>query len=321
MNKDILVYIETMDNAPVKLSLETLSCAYDLSRELGSNSIALVIGEVEDLNSLTNAGADKVINVKRDAFNAEEYAYVISEIAKKYEVGTVLVGASNDGKDIAAYVASNLKTSAVTSVQSIEIVDGELEYTSPEHGGTVLAVQKLDPSKVQVASIRSGSFPKKTDLVNEGEVIEEEVSEKPDLKTIIKEVVEVASESVNLEDAEIIVTCGRGASTGEAYELVKQLADTLNAPISGTRPVIDDGILPKASQIGQSGKIVAPKLYIGCGVSGAVQHISGIQGSDFIVAINKDEAAPIFNIADVGIVGAAEKILPIFIEEIKKVKA
>ena len=138
--------------------------------------------------------------------------------------------------------------------------------------------------------------------------------------TIIKESVTEIAETVNLEEAEVIVSCGRGMGTPEGLALVEELAKVLGGAIGATRPVTESGLVARTQQVGQSGKIVSPKLYIGCGVSGATQHVSGILGSDYIVAINKDEDAPIFEVSDVGIVGNGMDVLPIFIEEIKKVK-
>ncbi|WP_455257922.1 electron transfer flavoprotein subunit alpha/FixB family protein [Peptoniphilus asaccharolyticus] len=318
MTKDFLVYIETKDNTPIKGSLEVLSKAHELSRKLNSKVIAVVIGANIDKSTLASNGADYTVSVKRDEFNARDYASIIEKIAKEKDVFAVFMAGTLDGKDISAYVAYKLDTVAVTDAQLIEIEEDILKFTSPTYGATVLTESKINSDKIQVATIRAGSFEKKDNL-NENAIEEEVEIEKEETITNIKNVFEEAKGSISLEDAEIIVTCGRGASKGEGYELVNDLANILNAPISGTRPVIDDGILPKTSQIGQSGKIVAPKLYIGCGVSGSVQHVSGIQSSNFIIAINKDEDAPIFNISDIGIVGDCEKILPIFNEEVKKI--
>lgn len=318
MTKDFLIYVETKENTPIKSSLEVLSKAHELSRELNSRVIAVVISENADTSMLASSGADVVINVKREEFNARDYAEIISKIATEKDVKFVLMAGTLDGKDISAHTAFKLDSISVTDVQSIEVEEDDIKFMYPTYGSTVLTEAKINSEKIKVANIRLGSFEKKENL-NDSATEENIEIEKVELKTNIKSVFEESQGTIALEDAEIIVTCGRGASKGEGYELVNELAKILKAPISGTRPVIDDGILPKTSQIGQSGKIVAPKLYIGCGVSGSVQHVSGIQSSNFIIAINKDEDAPIFNISDIGIVGDCEKILPLFNTEINKI--
>lgn len=319
--KNILVYIEVEQGSPNKLSLETLSKASEIAKELSAKSVAVVIENINEdgVNKLKGAGADVIVKTNREEYSPEDFANIIAKVAAKNEIKTILVPGSLNGKDVAAYLSAKLDTVSITNVCDIKVQGDELTFVSPTYGGTVLTEMKLN-TDTYVATVRSGSFEKREDLNGAGEVVEEEIS-KDDIKAIIKDVIKAAGADINLEDAPVIVTCGRGASTGKSFELVNKLAQVLDAPISGTRPVIDDGILPKTSQIGQSGKIVSPDLYIGCGVSGAVQHISGMKASKFIVAINKDEDAPIFEMADVGIVGDCEKILPLFIEEIEKIKS
>lgn len=320
--KNILTYIEIKDGAPIKLSLESLSKASEIAAEKGTKSIALITCELADgeLAKVKAAGAEEIVVVKRDAYNMEDFTNIIVEVSKKYECEDIFLPGSLDGKDLAANVAASLDTVSVTNVMEIKFDGEELIYVTPSYGATVLTESKVNKAP-RVIAVRAGSFDKRDDLNGAGNLVEENIEEVKDLKSLIRDVVISAGAEINLEDAPIIVTCGRGASSDEIFPLVKELADALGAPISGTRPVIDDGVLPKASQIGQSGKIVSPALYIGCGVSGAVQHISGMENSGFILAINKDEDAPIFNIADVGIVGDCKVIIPLLIEEVKKLKA
>lgn len=320
--KNILTYIEIKDGAPIKLSLESLSKASEIAAEKGTKSIALITCELADgeLAKVKAAGAEEIVVVKRDAYNMEDFTNIIVEVSKKYECEDIFLPGSLDGKDLAANVAASLDTVSVTNVMEIRFDGEELIYVTPSYGATVLTESKVNKTP-RVIAVRAGSFDKRDDLKGAGNLVEENIDEVKDIKSIIREVVMSAGDEINLEDAPIIVTCGRGAASDEIFPLVKELADAFGAPISGTRPVIDDGVLPKASQIGQSGKIVSPTLYIGCGVSGAVQHISGMENSGFILAINKDEDAPIFNIADVGIVGDCKVILPLLIEEVKKLKA
>jgi len=175
----------------------------------------------------------------------------------------------------------------------------------------------FNKDKTLVVAVRSGACKKEVFEGASGEVTKEKAAEK-NLFTKIAEIVQEISESVNLEEAEVIVAGGRGMGSKENFELVKQLADVCGGVVGATRPATEDEWIPRSHQVGQSGKIVAPKLYIACGISGATQHISGIMGSDYIVAINKDEDAPIFDVADIGIVGNVMDIIPLMIEEIKK---
>ena len=170
-------------------------------------------------------------------------------------------------------------------------------------------------------TVRPGSFSKNIVAGRKGEVIKEEIAvpESVILSKIVDIIKEVA-ETVNLEEADVIVSGGRGMGSKENFQLVQELADICGGVVGATRPAIEDEWVPRSHQVGQSGKIVAPKLYIACGISGATQHISGMIGSGYIVAINKDEDAPIFDVADVGIVGDATKVIPLLIEEIKKLK-
>ena len=172
----------------------------------------------------------------------------------------------------------------------------------------------------QIATLRSGAFQKVEDPT-EGEVVAKEVKVADDaIKAKITESVKEIAETINLEEAEVIVSGGRGMGSKENFALVDDLAKLLGGVVGATRPAIEDGWVSKIHQVGQSGKIVAPKLYIACGISGATQHVSGIMNSGYIVAINKDEDAPIFDVANVGIVGDVMKGLPVMIEEIKKIK-
>ena len=198
--------------------------------------------------------------------------------------------------------------------------DGKIVLTAPLYGGTIYSDVTVEGTIVAI--IRGGVFKKvdEPDTAKEGAITAETV-EIADLRAKIVNSVQEISESVNLEEAEIIVAGGRGVGSAENYELVKELAKLLGGVVGATRPVIEEGWVSRAHQVGQSGKIVAPKLYIACGISGAAQHVSGITGSDYIVSINKDEDAPIFEISNIAIVGNCVDALKIMIEEVKKMQA
>lgn len=320
--KDIMVFVETSENEPVKAALEVIAKAYLLAKAEGVKLVGLLVGQKnDDLNKIiASNGVDKIINVENNSENSEDIAEIIAEVAKKYDPSLLLMGATLAGKDISALVAKRLTTACVTDVIEIKEIDGDLVFTSPVYGGTLLNDVVINSDNLKIVTVRPGSFKKNELQDKEAEVVDEIVEIKKDIRTIIKETIKEAGESVNLEEAEIVVVGGRGMGDKDNFKLIEELADVLGGVVGGTRPVTEDGWINRSQQVGQSGKIITPKLYIGAGVSGAIQHLSGITGSQYIVAINKDEDAPIFGVADCGIVGDAMKVLPIMIEEIKKYK-
>lgn len=314
--KNVMVYVETAEGKPVNAGLEMLTAAKSVAEKV----TAVVIGAADAAATAIAYGADDAITVEADGFNAEAHAAIVVELVKKYAPEMVFVGATPVGKDLGARVAAKLKAGCVTDVIGIKEADGKFVFTAPLYGGTIYSDVTVD-GDVVVAIIRGGVFKKaeEPDMAKQGTITAETV-EIADLRAKIVNSVQEISESVNLEEAEIIVAGGRGVGSAENYELVKELASLLGGVVGATRPVIEEGWVSRAHQVGQSGKIVAPKLYIACGISGATQHVSGIMNSGYIVAINKDEDAPIFDVANVGIVGDVMKVLPVMIEEIKKIK-
>ena len=314
--KKIMVYVETADGAPVSAALEILAKASELADEV----TAVLIGDDQNAaQTAIEAGADKVLVVEKDSPSAETKAEVLAKLAEKYTPSLILAAATLPGKDVTALTAARLETGCAVDVLNIREEDGRCVMTCPVYGGTVLNDVTIT-STPAVASVRSGAFSKNIESGRTGEIVTESVeTEAP--KTILKEAVKEIAEAVNLEEAEVIVAGGRGMGSKENFELVKELAEVCGGVVGATRPAIEDEWIPRSHQVGQSGKIVAPKLYIACGISGATQHVSGMVGSDYIVAINKDEDAPIFDVADVGIVGDVMKVMPLLIEEVKKAKA
>ncbi|MGO4971977.1 electron transfer flavoprotein subunit alpha/FixB family protein [[Clostridium] aminophilum] len=322
---NILVYVETADGAPVKAGLEALTPARKLAEKRGGQVIAAVIGKniSEAAGCVAASGADRVLAVDSDeaaVYDLDVYADILKQIIEKEKPDTVLLGGTGDGKDLAPKLAAQLDTAAVNDVTEIK-TDGEKEvFVTTEYSGAVCCDVVVGEARPAIAVTRSGAF-KKPENVGTGTVEAREVKAGDGvMKTKIRDTVKEITETVNLEDAEIIVSGGRGMGSKENFGLVEQLAEILGGEVGATRPAIEDGWIAKNHQVGQSGKTVSPKLYIAAGISGATQHLSGITGSDYIVAINKDEDAPIFSVANVGIVGDAMKVLPVMIEEIKKIR-
>lgn len=315
----VLVYIETAEGKAKNVGLEMITAAKTISDKV----MAVVIGNGNDeaVKQAYAHGADEVVTVACDAYSTDAYSYIMKSLTEKYSPEAVFVGSTLDGKDFAPRLAVQLGTGCITDVVAIKKDGDKVIYTTPSYNGNLLNDMEAEASPV-VAIIRSGSF-KKSDAVESDKAATVEAIEVPAdaVRTKIAEAVKEISESVNLEEADIIVSGGRGMGAPENFALVKELADLLGGVVGATRAPIESGWISRAHQIGQSGKIVAPKLYIACGISGATQHVSGMIGSDYIVAINKDEDAPIFEIANVGIVGNVLEVLPLMIEEIKKARA
>lgn len=323
--KNILVYVEAAEGKAKNVGLEILTPAKVAAD--GGEVIAAVIGKdvAEAAKQAIAFGADKAVVVDGDqyaVYNTDVYTNALVEIVKKYAPKAVFVGATADGKDLAPNVAAKIGAGCVTNVTGVNVDADKIVYTSPVYAGAILNDDVCE-SEVEVALLRSGAFKKvDPDTAKAGEVITEAIECPADaIRTKVVDVVKEISESVNLEEAEVIVAGGRGVGSAENFAILKELADALGGVIGATRAPIEAGWISRAYQIGQSGKSVAPKLYIACGISGATQHVAGITGADYIVAINKDEDASIFDIANVGIVGNLLEVVPVLTEEVKKFKA
>lgn len=320
--KNIMVYVETVSDTPLNGGLEILTKAQKLASARGEEVIAVLIGSNLEhaANTVIMAGADKVITVTKENYEMEIYGTILTKLAEKYKPSLILSAGTLVGKDILPLVAGNLTTGCAVDVMEITDKDGNFVFTCPVYGGTVLndLVIKGTPA---VAAVRSGAFEKELMAERTGEIIKEPVDFEDTVRAKIVEVVKEMAETVNLEEAQVIVSGGRGMGNKENFKLVEELALACHGVVGATRPAIEAEWIPRSHQVGQSGKIVAPKLYIACGISGATQHVSGMIGSGYIVAVNKDEDAPIFDIADVGIVGDVVKVVPLLIEEIKKIQS
>ena len=323
--KNILVYVEAAEGKAKNVGLEILTPAKVAAD--GGEVIAVVIGkDVEGAaKQAITFGADNAVVVAGDdyeVYNTDVYTNALVEVVKKYAPKAVFVGATPDGKDLAAKAAAKVGSGCVTNVTGVALDGDKIVYTSPVYAGAVLNDDVCE-SEIEFALLRSGAFKKaEPDEAKAGEIINEAIVCPADaIKTKVVDIVKEISETVNLEEAEVIVAGGRGVGSAENFAILKELADALGGVIGATRAPIEAGWISRAYQIGQSGKSVAPKLYFACGISGATQHVAGITGADYIVAINKDEDAAIFDIANVGIVGNLLDIVPVITAEVKKFKA
>lgn len=322
--KDILVVLELDEGKPVNVSLENIAAANAVAN--GGKVIAVALGCGCAAQTAIEYGADSVIVVEGEqfgAYNGDAVSAAIAEIAAEVKPAAIFTGATATGKDLVPRIAAKLGAGAVTDAVGLKLDDaGNIVFTTTAYAGNALTDIVIDTVRPQVASIRGGSVPKAEPQAGKaGDVVTKAITVADDaIKAKIKETVKEITEAVNLEEAEVIVAGGRGMGSAENFAALKELADLLGGVIGCTRPAMESGWISRAHQVGQSGKIVAPKVYFAFGISGAAQHVSGMIGSGYIVAINKDEEAPIFDVADVGIVGNAMDVLPLMIEEIKKIK-
>lgn len=326
-NKNIWVYIETEEGKPKAVGFELLSPGRDIADKRGCSLVAVVIGNgVEETAKQAIAyGADQVLLLdapEYNIYNTDVFGEAMVGLIEKYQPEGILIGATNNGRDLGPCVSCRIKTGLTADCTAIDL-DGEsgnIAWTRPAFGGNLMATILCPNTRPQMGTVRPGVFKKPVaDESRTGEIIREQMKIPKNRVELIKRVREVA-ESVNLDEAEIIVSGGNGVGSAENFSYIKALADTLGGAVGASRAAVDNGWISHAHQVGQTGKTVAPKLYIACGISGAIQHIAGMSGSDTIIAVNKDPDAPIFSVADYGIVGDLFEVLPVLTAEFKKIK-
>jgi len=286
-------------------------------KALDVEGTALVVGNRAVADTVAAFGIPVIFTDA--ATDRDTLTEVLLETVKEQNPNIVLLSNTALAKDIAPRIAGRMCLGCVSDVIEMSNTDGKVIYTRPAYGGTIL--EHIEVEGTSVVTVRNGSFSKPEATSNAG-VTEKKVEIAASaIKAKIVDTVKEISESINLEEAQVIVAGGRGMGNAENFKLVEELARVLGGVVGATRPPIEEGWISRAHQVGQSGKIVAPQLYIACGISGATQHTSGMSGSKYIVAINKDEEAPIFQISNISIVGNVTEILPVMIEEMKKAKA
>jgi electron transfer flavoprotein alpha subunit len=312
-----LIYIETKEARPLKSSLELISAA----KEFGGGT-ALLIGKdmTEAANEISHLGIPTLV-LDVDVHCQDEVLEAFWIASKETGSDLLLMSSTLTGKDLAPRLAARLGTGCVTDATQIKKDGQKIIFTRPAYGGTILEELVFAAGKKAVASVRGGSFPFPA-AKEAGEVTVKAVKIADfAVRAKIKETVVELTEAVDLEGADVVVAGGKGCTDEVTFGLVKELAGILGGVVAVSRPAMEAGWASRAHQVGQSGKIVTPKLYIACGISGSMQHMSGMLGSGYIVAINKDQDAPIFEAADLGIVGRCEEVLPILISEIRSLKA
>jgi len=319
----VLVYTENWDGKFKKLSYELVSYATGVAKMLSTTVTAVSMGSVDDseLHKLGNYGADKIISVKNDQlkfFDSQAYASVISEIARTENASVIIISNNNSGKAIAPRLSVRLKAGVGAGVSRLPLNLNPFTVYKRTYSGNAFA-HLVIKSEIKILTLAQNSF----DLVETaGNATIENLNPSVDgslLKTVVKDV-QKQSGKILLTDADIVVSGGRGMKSPDNWPPLVELATLLGAATACSRPVSDEGWRPHEEHTGQTGKIIAPNLYIAVGISGATQHLAGISASKFIVAINNDKDAPIFDAAQYGIVGDAMKVLPKLVEAVKEIK-
>ena len=335
--KGVFIYAQQVDCEISPIAFELLGKAKELAAELGTQVTAVLLGsKIKELASqLAEYGADRVIVVDSPAlevYRTEPYTQALAAVINKYKPEIMLVGATAIGRDLGPRVSARVGTGLTADCTQLEIGDfplnpipgkeqkhNQLLMTRPAFGGNTIATIACPDNRPQMATVRPGVMQKIAPVSGaQAEVVEfspklEENSCYVEILDIVKEVSEVA----DIQDAKILVSGGRGVGSKENFAILQELANALGGAVSCSRAVVDNGWMPKDMQVGQTGKTVRPNVYFAIGISGAIQHTAGMEESDIIIAINKDESAPIFDVADYGIVGDLNKIVPLITQAVK----
>ncbi len=324
----VWVFAERREGQLQKVSLELLGEGRKIADKLGVKLTALLLGNnIENLAEiLAKHGADEVLvadDKRLEHYTTEAYTKVICDLASERKPGILFIGATFIGRDLGPRVAARLETGLTADCTSldVEVADGALLATRPAFGGNLMATIACPDHRPQMATVRPGVFDRVETDGSNCKVEKVEVNLKDsDIRTKVLETIKSVKDIVDISEAKTIVAGGRGMGSKENFALVEELAKALGGAVAGSRAAVEKGWIDNAYQVGQTGKTVKPSIYIACGISGAIQHVAGMQDSDMIIAINKDESAPIMQIADYAIVGDVKKVLPELINQFKEIK-
>lgn len=329
MSKDVFVFIEQRDNNLEKVGIELLGKARELADDLGQKVVAMLVGEKvkHHASVLIAHGADKVIVVEDPMlkeYATEPYAKAVYSIIKANDPEIAIYGASSIGRDLAPRLAARIHTGLTADCTGLEIEpeSKNLMMTRPAFGGNLMATILCEEFRPQMATVRPGVMSSlDRDDSRKGEVEELKVEfTDADMNIKIKEIHKSESKKKDITEANILVSGGRGIGGPEGFKPLQELAEVLDAEISSSRAAVDAGWITKDRQVGQTGKTVRPELYFAMGISGAIQHLAGMEESDLIIAVNKNPDAPIFEAADLGVVGDINAVVPKLVELLKREK-
>ncbi len=323
MANKILAILEQRDNKLKRSAYEVISTASRLAGELNLEAECLVIGnEIENISEAGKYGIKKLILFKNEQlsnYSTSAYTKIISDYVKENGISFIVISGTALGKDLAPHLSGRLNAGSLMDCVSLDASSGDVIATRPVYAGKALIDVKLN-TDIKVFVLRPNVFKAEVKDENGSADVETRNADNPDLKTRVTEI-KKSEGKLDVAEADIIVSGGRGLKSADNFHLVEELADVLGAAVGASRAVVDAGWRDHREQVGQTGKTVSPSLYVACGISGAIQHLAGMSSSKYIVAINKDKDAPIFNVADYGIAGDVFEILPALTEEIKKVKS
>lgn len=322
----VWVFAEQRNGELQKVSLEILGEGRRLADELGVNLTAVLLGNnvacLADI--LGEHGADEVIVAEHEDlenYTTDGYTKVLCDLANERKPGILFIGATFIGRDLGPRVAARLSTGLTADCTSLEVdvTNGDLLATRPAFGGNLMATIACPNHRPQMATVRPGVFSKLTKKKDNYIIEKVNVNlEASDIRTTVLEIVKANKDIVDIGEAKVIVAGGRGVGSKENFELLQELAAALGGVVGASRGAVDKGWVERDYQVGQTGKTVRPTIYIACGISGAIQHVAGMQESDMIIAINKDESAPIMNVADYAIVGDLNKVIPEMINKLQE---
>ena len=335
--KGVYVFAQQVDNIVNSIAFELIGKGKDLAADLGTEVTAVLVGSgVKGLaDELAEYGADRVIVVddpELKEYRTEPYAHALASVINKYKPEIFLVGATAIGRDLGPRVSARIHTGLTADCTQLDIGDfplnpipgreqkhNQLLMTRPAFGGNTIATIACPDFRPQMATVRPGVMQKKEKQAGvKANVIEFNPGFTPNQNYVeILEVVKAVSETVDIMDAKILVSGGRGMGNAENFKMLEELAEVIGGTVSCSRAVVDAGWKPKDLQVGQTGKTVRPNVYFAIGISGAIQHLAGMEESDIIIAINKDDTAPIFDVADFGLVGDLNKIVPALTEKLR----
>ena len=339
--KGVYVFAQQVDNEVSSIALELIGNGKDLAKDLNTTVTAVLVGSnVMGLTEILGEyGADRVIVVddpELKEYRTEPYTHALSSVIEKYKPDVFLIGATAIGRDLGPRVCARIHTGLTADCTQLDIGDfplvptpgkeqkhNQLLMTRPAFGGNTIATIACPEFRPQMATVRPGVMQKlPREAGRKAEIEEFNPGFVPNEKYVeIMEVVKAVSNVADIMDAKILVSGGRGVGSPENFKILDELAEAIGGTVSCSRAVVDAGWKPKDLQVGQTGKTVRPHVYFAIGISGAIQHVAGMEESDIIIAINKDESAPIFDVADYGVVGDLNKIVPVLTQKIKEAKA
>ncbi|MCR5553930.1 MAG: electron transfer flavoprotein subunit alpha/FixB family protein [Bacteroidales bacterium] len=327
--KNVFVFCEQRNGDIQPVALELLGKAQELASALNEKVVGMLLGDGirGEAQKLIEYGADEVICAdcpELKSYLTEQYSQVVYQMIEQYQPSIVLFGATTIGRDLAPRLSARLSTGLTADCTKLEISEeGELMMTRPAFGGNLMATIMCVEHRPQMSTVRPGVMQKRDrDANRKGNIIDfKPTFDTSKFKVKLLQEIKNEKDRVDITEAKILVSGGRGVGNKEGFAKLQRLADVLGAQVSSSRAMVDAGVMDHDRQVGQTGKTVRPDVYFACGISGAIQHLAGMEESELIIAINKDKFAPIFQVADLGIVGDVNKVIPLLTEKIEKILA